>query len=220
MNCPNCGGMLDLKNKRCEYCNTTFTDKELGIQKENVSKNETAESVQPQRTKTLTEKKQEELRQEQKNRPKSSDSNDVLTGAAVMSAMGFFPRVRGFFRDLKRTVGMILLIILEVAFAFLMISGKITELLDGELEGFIAVNIVILVNALLAGLICRIGYIRAGTAIVAVVNFLAVAWTFIYPLIKTNFEGQTPQSVAILAVVEMVVLALSVLLSHLVYRRY
>ena len=101
-----------------------------------------------------------------------------------------------------------------------MISGKITELLDGELEGFIAVNIVILVNALLAGLICRIGYIRAGTAIVAVVNFLAVSWTFIYPLLKTNFEGQTPQSVAILAVVEMVVLALSVLLSHLVYRRY
>lgn len=220
MNCPNCGGMLDLKNKLCEYCNTTFTDKELGIQNETQSQNETVENTQPQGEKTLTQKRQEELRKEQQNKPKSTDNNDVLTGAAVMSALSFFPRVRMFFRDLNRTFCMILLIVLEVAFAFLMLSGKITELLEGELQGFIAVNVVILVNALLAGLICRIGRIRSGTIIVAIINFLAVAWTFVYPLIKTDFASQTPESVAILAVVEMVVLVLSVVLSHLVYRRY
>lgn len=220
MNCPNCGGLLDLKNKRCEYCSTTFTDKELGIEPKTESKKAVESPAQPQRPKTLTEQKQEELRRQQENRPKQTVDNDVLTGAAVMSAMSFFPRVRGFFRDLKRTVGMILLIILEAVFAFVMISGKVTQLLDGELEGFIAVNIVILIHALLAGLISRIGYLRAGTAIVAVVNFLAAAWTFAYPLLKTDFAGQTPESVAILAVVEMVVLALSVLLCHLVYRRH
>ncbi len=219
MNCPNCGGLLDIKNKRCEYCNTTFTDNELGISKE--VKTETVNKVEePQRKKTLTEQRQEELRREQQNKPKQAVDNDVLTGAAVMSAMSFFPRVRAFFRDLNRTFCMILLIILESAFAFLMISGKITQLLGGELEGFIAVNIVILINALLSGLICRIGYIRAGTAIIAIINSLAVIWTFVYPLIKTDFATQTPQSVAILAVVEMVVLGLSVLLSHLVYRRH
>ncbi len=219
MNCPNCGGLLDLKNKRCDYCNTTFTDKELGIQKE--VKNETVNRVEePQRKKTLTEQRQEEIRREQQNKPKPTVDNDVLTGAAVMGAMRFFPRVRAFFRDLNRTFCLILLIILESAFAFLMISGKITQLLGGELEGFIAVNIVILINALLSGLICRIGYIRAGTAIIAVINSLAVVWTFVYPLIKTDFANQTPQSVAILAIVEMVVLALSVLLCHLVYRRH
>lgn len=219
MNCPNCGGMLDLKNKRCEYCNTTFTDKELGIQKE--LKNETVIKVEePQCKKTLTEQRQEEIRREQQNKPKPAVDNDVMTGATIMGAMRFFPRVRGFFRDLNRTFCLILLIILESAFAFLMISGKITQLLGGELEGFIAVNIVILINALLSGLICRIGYIRAGTAIIAVINSLAVVWTFVYPLIKTDFASQTPQSVAILAVVEMAVLGLSVLLSHLVYRRH
>lgn len=218
MNCPNCGGLLDLKNKRCDYCNTTFTDKELGIEKKIESKKETV--AEPQRPKTLTQQKQEELRREQQNKPKQTVDNDVITGATIMNALGFFPRVRAFFRDLNRTFCMVLLIILEAVFAFVMISGKITQLLDGEFEGFIAVNIVIILNALLAGLISRIGYIRAGTAIVAVINFLAVTWTFVYPLIKTDFATQTPQSVAIFAVIEMLVLALSVLLSHLVYRRH
>lgn len=225
MNCPNCGGLLDLTKKKCEYCETTFTDKELGIQKERPSKEESTvenpqEPQEPQRPKTLTEQNLEELRKEKENRPANTDANDILTGATVMSLFNFFPRMRWFFRDLKRTVCLIFLIVLEAIFAFVMISGKITQLLEGELEGFIAVNIVILINALLVGLISRIGYIRAGTAIVAIINFLAVVWTFIYPLIKTDFANQTPQRVAIIAILEMVVIALSVLLCHLVYRRH
>lgn len=217
MNCPNCGGLLDLQSRRCEYCDTTFTEKELGLDNSKAVK--AGNNAKTECEKTLTEKKIDELKKEDENRPKP-DNSDVLTSANVMSIMGFFPRVRMFFRDLNRTFCLILLIALEACFAFLMISGKITQLLDGELEGFIAVNIVILLNALLAGLISRIGYIRAGTAIVAVINFLAVTWTFVYPLIKTDFATQTPQSDAILAVVEMAVLALSVVLSHLVYRRH
>ena len=101
-----------------------------------------------------------------------------------------------------------------------MISGKVTELMTGEIEGFVAVNVLILANALLAGLISRMGRIRAGNGVVAVVNCLAVIWVYVYPLITSNFAGQTPQSVAIFAVVEIAVLGLSVLLSHIIYRRY
>ena len=221
MNCPNCGGMIDLKNKRCDYCNTNFTDAELGLNKEAVKKE--AEPQQPQREKTMTEKRMEEIEKERANRPdKLPDShiNDAMTGAAVWSMVSMFTGIGSFFRNLKRTVCLILLVALEGFFAFTMISGQVTDMLKGELEGFVAVNILILINALLAGLISRIGYIRAGTAITAVVNALAVVWVFIYPLIKTDFAGQTPQSVAILAVIEIAVLAVSVLLSHLVYRRY
>lgn len=220
MNCPNCGGLLDLKNKRCEFCNTTFNDAELGLNKETPK---TEKAQEPQRVKSATEKRMEEIEKERDNRPdKLPDSHikDAMTGAAVWSMISMFTGIRGFFRDLKRTVCMILLVALEGFFAFTMISGQVTDLLKGELEGFVAVNILILINALIAGIISRIGYIRAGTAITAVVNALAVVWVFIYPLIKTDFAGQTPQSVAILAVIEMAVLAISVLLSHLVYRRY
>ena len=221
MNCPNCGGLLDLKNRKCDYCNTTFTEAELGINKE-VPKKE-VEPAQPEREKTMTEKRMEEIEKERANRPDKLPDNhikDAMTGAAVWGLISMFTGIRGFFRDLKRTVCMILLVALEGFFAFTMISGKVTQMLSGELEGFVAVNILIIVNALLAGIISRIGYIRAGTAITAVVNSLAVVWVFIYPLIKTDFAGQTPQSVAVLAVVEIAVLAVSITLSHMVYRRY
>lgn len=221
MNCPNCGGMLDLKNKRCDYCNSNFTDVELGLNKETVKKE--TEPQQPEREKNMTEKRMEEIEKERANRPDKLPDNhikDAMTGAAVWGLISMFTGIRGFFRDLKRTVCMILLVALEGFFAFTMISGKVTQMLQGELEGFVAVNILIIVNALLAGIISRIGYIRAGTAITAVVNSLAVVWVFIYPLIKTDFAGQTPQSVAILAVVEIAVLAVSITLSHMVYRRY
>lgn len=225
MNCPNCGGIINLEERYCEYCDTAFTDKELGLaedvhtEKTQIQEEKTQE---PEREKTLTEQRQEELAREKANRkaqPDDTSAREIATGAAVMGMFGFFSGIRRFFRNLKRTVCLILLIALEIGFAFLMISGKITELMTGEIEGFVAVNVVILVNALLAGLISRIGYIRVGTAITAIVNFLAVVWVFVYPLIVTNFAGQTPQSVAILAVVEIAVLAVSVLLSHLIYRR-
>lgn len=226
MNCPNCGGLVDLDKKYCEYCNTTFTDKELGLAEEvhtEYKEPQVEEKTQePEPKKTLTQQKQEELAKERANRkyePVDTSAREMATGAAIMGIMGLFSGVRRFFRNLKRTVCFVLLILLEAGFAFLMISGKVTELLTGEVEGFVAVNVVILINALLAGLLSRIGYIRAGTAITAVVNFLAVVWVFAYPLIASGFEGATAQSVAILAVIEMAVLALSVLLSHLVYRR-
>ncbi len=224
MNCPNCGGLINLEKRYCEFCDTTFTEKELGLATEDIHTKSIKEekSSEPEREKTLTEQRQEELAREKANRkaqPDDTSAQEIATGAAVMGMFGFFSGIRRFFRNLKRTVCLILLIALEIGFAFLMISGKITELMTGEIEGFVAVNVVILVNALLAGLISRIGYIRAGTAITAIVNFLAVVWVFVYPLIVTNFAGQTPQSIAILAVVEMAVLAVSVLLSHLIYRR-
>lgn len=224
MNCPNCGGLINLEKRYCEFCDTTFTEKELGLAEKVHSKPQTEEvkPSEPEHKKTLTQQRAEELQKEKANRkaqPDDTSAREIATGAAVMGMFGLFSGIRRFFRNLKRTVCFILLIALEAGFAFLMISGKITELLTGELEGFVAVNVVILVNALLAGLISRIGYIRAGTAITAIVNFLAVVWVFVYPLIVTNFAGQTPQSVAILAVVEIAVLGLSVLLSHLVYRR-
>ena len=222
MNCPNCGGRLNIEKRYCEYCDTTFTKAELGdIEADKIS-DDSVKEAEPQRAKTLTEQKQEELKKERENRksaPTDTAVRDIATGAAIMGIFGLFSGVRRFFRDLKRTVCFLLLIALEACFAFLMISGKVTSLLEGELQGFVAVNIVILINALLAGLISRVGFIRAGTAITAVVNFLAVVWVFVYPLIASNFAGQTPQSVAILAVVEMAVLALSVVLSHLVYKR-
>lgn len=222
MNCPNCGGLLNLKERHCEYCNTTFTEAELSLENKNKSDtNNTEKTPQPERKKSRTEQMQEELKNEKKNNQNNtSDTNDVLTGAAVMGMLGLFPRIRRFFYDLKRTVCMILLVALEAGFGFLMISGKVLELMEGDIQDLVAVNLIIIVNALLAGIISRIGRIRAGTAITAVVNFLAVVWVFAYPLFTTNFAGQTPQSVAIIAVIEMAVLSLSVLLSHLIYRRY
>ncbi len=225
MNCPNCGGLINIEKRYCEFCDTTFTEKELGLLQDDVHSETQKEEIkpsEPERKKTLTEQRAEELQKEKANRkaqPDDTSAREIATGAAVMGMFGLFSGIRRFFRNLKRTVCLILLIALEIGFVFLMISGKITELMTGEIEGFVAVNVVILVNALLAGLISRIGYIRAGTAITAVVNFLAVLWVFVYPLVITNFAGQTPQSIAVLAVVEMAVLALSVLLSHLIYRR-
>lgn len=222
MNCPNCGGLLDLKNLRCEYCETTFTEAELYPEKAKAVHNNAAEQKEPQKKMTLTEQRRLELQKEKSNRkanPEPENSRDIATGAAVMGVFTLFSSVRRFFRELKRTVCFILLIALEVGFGYLMISGKITELFKGEIEGFAAVNGVILVNALLAGLICRIGRIRVCAPLVGIVSFLAVVWVYIYPLVATNFEGVTAQYVAILAVIEMAVLALSVLLAHLIYRR-
>lgn len=220
MNCPNCGGLLNLEKRYCEYCNTTFTEAELGLRNADKISN-TDKPVEPERVKSRTEQMQEQLEKDRKNDKNTADTSarDIATGAAIMGIFGMFSGVRMFFRNLKRTVCLIILVLLEVGFAFLMISGEVTKLMEGELQGLVAVNVLILVNALLAGIISRIGYIRAGTAITAVVNFLAVVWVFVYPMITSDFAGQTPQSVAIIAVVEMAVLALSVLLSHLIYRR-
>lgn len=224
MNCPNCGGLLNLEKRQCEYCNTKFTEAELELSKDKVHSKENEENMKATvGTKSRTEQLQEELERERKNRkqtPVDTSGRDIATGATIMGILGLFSGVRGFFYNLKRTVCLILLVALEGVFAFLMISGKVTELLEGELQGVVAVNVLILVNALLTGVISRIGRVRAGTAITAVINFLAVVWVFAYPLIVSNFAGYTPQSVAIFAVVEMAILALSVLLSHLVYRRY
>ncbi|MBR3988620.1 MAG: hypothetical protein IKK10_04880 [Clostridia bacterium] len=224
MNCPNCGGLLDLKNRHCEYCNTNFTEAELFPEKVKAVHNETKAEVEPESQKklTMTEQRQLELAEEKAKRKATPDpeySRDIATGAAVMGIFGLFSGIRRFFRELKRVVCFILLIALEIGFGYLMISGKITELFKGDIESFAAVNGVILVNALLAGLICRIGRIRVCTALVGIVSCLAVIWVYVYPLITTNFEGVTAKYVAILAVVEMAVLALSVLLAHLIYRR-
>lgn len=221
MNCPNCGGLIDLDKKHCEYCDTTFTEKELGIADE-IHTEPVKESEEPQKAKTLTEQKQEELRNEkakQKSEASHTAGREVAVGASIFGIMGLFSGIRRFFRNLKRGVCMLLLLALEAGFAFLMISGKVTELMEGELEGFVAVNVLILANALAAGFVCRVGRVRAGKAIIALVNCLAVIWVYVYPLITTDFAGQTPQSVAVFAVVEIAVLGLSVLLSHLVYRR-
>ncbi len=222
MNCPNCGGYLDLEKRRCEYCDTTFTEAELnssaGVHTEEKPQSEKA----PERKKTLTEQRQEEIAKEKANRPKNysdTDARNIATGATVMGVFGLFSGIRRFFRELKRTVCFLLLIALEAGFGYVVISGIFSKLLETDIQNFVLQNAIILVNALLAGIICRIGRIRVGTALVAIVNLLAVVWVFIYPLIATNFEGVTPQYVAILAIVEMAVLALSVLFAHLIYRR-
>ena len=222
MNCPNCGGVLNLEKRYCEYCDTTFTEAELYPERAKAVHSEAKAEPEPQRKMTLTEQRQRELAEEKsrrKSNPEPEYSRDIATGAAVMGIFGLFSGVRRFFRELKRTVCFILLIALEAGFGYVVISGVASNLLETELQNFALQNGIVLVNALLAGIICRIGRIRAGTALVAVVNLLAVVWTFIYPLIATNFEGVTAQHVAILAVVEMAVLALSVLLAHLIYRR-
>lgn len=220
MNCPNCGGILDLENRHCEYCDTTFTDKELGL--ENGEVKTAVEEEASQRKLTYTEQKQLELAEEKskrKSNPAPEYSRDIATGAVVMGVFGLFSGVRRFFRELKRTVCFILFVALEVGFGYVMISGVASKLLETEIQNFVLQNAIILLNALLAGIICRIGRIRAGTALIAIVNLLAVVWVFVYPLIATNFEGVTAQYVAILAVIEMAVLALSVLFAHLIYRR-
>lgn len=112
-----------------------------------------------------------------------------------------------------------LLIALECGFGYVMISGVASHLMSDEIGNFAVQNGIILANALIAGLICRIGRIRVGTVLVAIVNTLAVLWVFVYPLIKVNFQGITPQYVAILAVIEMLVIVLSVVFAHLIYRR-
>lgn len=222
MNCPNCGGVLDLKERHCEYCDTTFTEAELNPSAQVHTEVKEEEAKEPERKKTLTERRQEELRKEKAERketPSETDARYIATGAAVMGFFGLFSGIRRFFRELKRTVCFLFLIALEVGFGYVMISGVASNLLETEIQNFVLQNAVILVNALLAGIICRIGRIRAGTALVAIVNLLAVVWVFIYPLITANFDGITPQYVAILAVIEMAVLALSVLFAHLIYRR-
>ncbi len=225
MNCPNCGGLLDLKNLHCEYCNTNFTEAELFPEKAKAVHNGSEaekSAAEPQRKLTMTEQRQLELAKEKAERKANPDpgySRDIATGAAVMGIFGLFSGIRRFFRELKRVVCFILLIALECGFGYVMISGAASHLLSDEIGNFALLNGIILANALIAGLICRIGRIRVGTVLVAIVNTLAVIWTFIYPLIKVNFEGVTPQHVAILAVVEMVVIVLSVVFAHLIYRR-
>ncbi len=224
MNCPNCGGLLDLKNLRCEYCNTKFTEAELFPEKAKAVHNESTAKTEesPQRKLTMTEQRQLELAKEKSERkanPAPEYSRDIATGAAVMGVFGLFAGVRRFFRELKRVVCFVLLIALECGFGYVMISGVAAHLMSDEIGNFAVQNGIILANALLAGLISRIGRIRVGTVLVAIINTLAVIWTFIYPLIKVNFEGVTPQYVAILAVIEMVVIVLSVVFAHLIYRR-
>ena len=225
MNCPNCGGLLDLKNKRCEFCDTNFTEAELFPEKAKAVHTEPEVKAEPERRLTMTEQKQLELQKEKEYRkanPQPEDYSDISNaaiGATVMGIFGIFSGIRGFFRELKRVVCFILLIALEVGFGYLMISGVVARLFEGEIESFAAVNAVILVNALLLGLICRIGRIRVCTPLVGIVSFLAVVWVYIYPLVKTGFESVSAQDVAILAVIEMAVLALSVVLAHLIYRR-
>lgn len=225
MNCPNCGGLLDLKNKRCEFCDTNFTEAELFPEKAKAVHTEPEVKAEPERKLTMTEQRQLEIQKEKEYRkahPQPEDYSDISNaaiGATVMGIFGIFSGIRGFFRELKRVVCFILLIALEVGFGYLMISGVVARLFEGEIESFAAVNAVILVNALLLGLICRIGRIRVCTPLVGIVSFLAVVWVYIYPLVKTGFESVSAQDVAILAVIEMAVLALSVVLAHLIYRR-
>lgn len=225
MNCPNCGGLLDLKNLHCEFCNTNFTEAELFPEKAKAVHNEPDVNAEPERKLTMTEQRQLEIQKEKEYRkanPQPDDYSDIRNaaiGATVMGAFGIFSGIRRFFRELKRVVCFILLIALEIGFGYLMISGKIQHLFEGKLESFAAVNGVILINALILGLICRIGRIRVCAPLVGIVSLLAVVWVYIYPLVATNFEGVTAQYVAVLAVVEMVVLALSVLFAHLIYRR-
>lgn len=224
MNCPNCGGFLDLKNLHCEYCNTNFTEAELYPERAKAVHNESPAKTEesPQRKLTMTEQRQLDLAKEKAERKANPDpeySRDIATGAAVMGIFGLFSGIRRFFRELKRVVCFILLIALECGFGYVMISGAASHLMGDEIGNFALQNGIILANALIAGLICRIGRIRVGTVLVAIVNTLAVLWVFIYPLVKVNFEGATPQYVAILAVIEMLVIVLSVVFAHLIYRR-
>lgn len=222
MNCPNCGGLLNLEKLCCEYCNTKFTEAELYPEKAKPIHNNTEENKEPQRKMTLTEQRQQEIKEEKskrKSNPEPQYSRHIATGAEVMGVFGLFAGVRRFFRELKRTVCFVLLIALECGFGYILISGVASDVFEDEVKNFILQNGIILANALIAGLLCRIGRIRAGTALVAVINTLAVVWVFIYPLVSANFEGVSPQYVAILAIVEMAVIALSVLFAHLIYRR-
>lgn len=222
MNCPNCGGLLNLENRYCEYCNTKFTEAELYPEKVKTVHNEVAEKPETEKKMTLTEKRQLELQEEKAKRkanPEPEHSRDIATGAAVMGVFTLFAGVRRFFRELKRTVYFILLIALECGFGYLMISGVASNLFENETQNFVMQNAITLANALLAGLLCRIGRIRVCAPLVGIISFLAVVWVYIYPLVSTNFEGVTPQYVAVLAVVEMAVIALSVFFAHLIYRR-
>lgn len=225
MNCPNCGGLLDLKNRRCEFCETNFTEAELFPEKAKAVHTEAKAEAEPERKLNMTEQRQLEIQKEKEYRkahPQPEDYSDISNaaiGASIMGIFGIFSGIRSFFRELKRVVCFILLIALEAGFGYLMISGVVAKLFEGEIESFAAVNAVILVNALLVGLICRIGRIRVCTPLVGIVSFLAVIWVYIYPLIVSDFEGITAQEVAIFAVVEMVVLVLSIVLAHLIYRR-
>ena len=222
MNCPNCGGLLDLKNRRCDYCETNFTETELFPEKVKAVQESELSDTEPQKPLNYTQQKKLELEKEKeyrKNHPAVDDSNDIGIGALVMGTFGLMARIRMFFRELKRVVCFIILIALEAGFGYVMISGVFSKLLETDVQNFVLQNGIILLNALLVGLICRIGRIRVGTALVGIVNFLAVVWVYIYPLIAVNFEGVSAQHVAILAVIEMAVIALSVLLAHLIFRR-
>lgn len=220
MNCPNCGGLLDLEKRRCEFCDTAFTEAELFGEK--AVHTEEAVKAEPERKLNYTEQKKLALQKEKeyrKSHPKVDETNDVAFGALVMGAFGLMGRLRMFFRELKRVVCFIFLIALECGFGYLMISGVASKVFEDDIANFALQNCIVLANALIAGIICRIGRIRVGTVLVALFSILAVVWVFIYPLISTNFEGVTAQYVAVLALVEMAVIGLSTVFAHLIYRR-
>lgn len=222
MNCPNCGGLLDLEKRRCEFCDTAFTEAELFGEKAVHKEAHTEAQAEPERKLNYTEQKKLELQKEKEYRkahPQVDESNDVAFGALVMGAFGLMGRLRMFFRELKRVVCFILLIALECGFGYLMISGVASHIFEEEIANFALLNGLVLANALVAGLICRIGRIRVGTVLVAVISILAVVWVFIYPLIVTDFAGVSAKYVAVLAVIEMMVIALSTVFAHLIYRR-
>lgn len=222
MNCPNCGGTIDIKSRHCDYCNTTFTYEELHPSKAVHNEAAKTEPAEPQKPKTLTEQRQEELAKEKASRPKETydtSSREIITGAAVMGFFSLFSGVRRFFRELRRTVCLILLVLLQIGFGYVMLSGIVSSVTGDAITDFAIINGIILANALLAGILCRIGRLRFGTVLVGIVNFLAVVWVFVYPLVKENFEGISAQDVAILAVVEMVVLALGILFTYLITKR-
>lgn len=224
MNCPNCGGLLDIDNKRCEYCNTEFTYEELHpleqVHKENGKGVEKEDSNASE--KTLTQKRQEEIAKEKANRTNTDSGQDtayIATGAALMGIFGAFSGIRRFFRELKRILCLVLLIALEAGFFFLIISGKLSSIFDDDIASFAAVNAVLLINASAIGLVCRIGRMRIATPLTAVITLFAVIWVFAYPLVSTGFENVSASYAVVVAVVEMVVLTFCVLLSHLVYGR-
>ncbi len=225
MNCPNCGGSLNLQKRYCEFCDTTFTPKELGLEEKAVHKEKTEiikEDTVPEKEQTLTEKRAEELRKERADRKVETSDNDELEealGRMIRSAPHVRGRIRGFFRDVKRTVCMAILVVAEIAFALLMVSGILGKISENEILTFALSNVAILANALLAGLICRVGRIRICAVLSGIVSTLSALWVFVVPLMMSGFEGVTPQYVMILAVCEMAVIGLSVLFAHLIYRR-
>lgn len=113
----------------------------------------------------------------------SSSSYSSYSGKAHGS---YFPSDYGSWSQ-KKTVCLIITIAIQAALATALASGIVIKAADESLITFVIVNIVLLANSLISGILCKIAYYRIGSILSTVINGIIGAVVFVYAV--THMDG-------------------------------